>query len=238
MEEYLSISEVVDRLKPEFPDLTASNLRYWEEQGLLSPKRTQGGHRLYSEEDVERIRLIKRLQTKRYYPLAIIRHLLNKKAKGRMTVLEAEAAGEEFLRPLSYDPAFTPLSREELASRTETSMTVIKKMEKIGLLHPVRENGDVRFDEDDLRLVELAKEVVGLGVPLDGLKFYYARLRALVEDELALMAKSAFANVPSEERVAVFTKARRMAAELRAHLYHKIFREVVTEYEELAKPGQ
>jgi len=59
-----------DRKMPVYPirtvvRLTGVNprtLRGWERQnGLLSPARTEGGHRLFSEEDVERIRQIKGL---------------------------------------------------------------------------------------------------------------------------------------------------------------------------------
>lgn len=43
-------------------DVHPRRLRAWERQnGLLSPARTDGGHRLFSEEDVERIRQIKAL---------------------------------------------------------------------------------------------------------------------------------------------------------------------------------
>ena len=38
-----------------------STLRYWEKaSGLISPQRTAGGHRLYSQKDVERIKWLKR----------------------------------------------------------------------------------------------------------------------------------------------------------------------------------
>lgn len=38
----------------------ATTLRYWEKTfGLITPKRTDGGHRLYSQEDVERIKWLK-----------------------------------------------------------------------------------------------------------------------------------------------------------------------------------
>lgn len=38
----------------------ATALRYWEKTyGLISPKRTEGGHRLYSQDDVERIKWLK-----------------------------------------------------------------------------------------------------------------------------------------------------------------------------------
>jgi MerR family transcriptional regulator, heat shock protein HspR len=38
-------------------------LRQYEDKGLVRPKRTPGGTRLYSEADVERLRIIQRLTT-------------------------------------------------------------------------------------------------------------------------------------------------------------------------------
>ena len=38
-------------------------LRIYENKGLVSPKRTRGNTRLYSERDLERLRLIQRLTT-------------------------------------------------------------------------------------------------------------------------------------------------------------------------------
>ena len=56
----LTIGAVCRRLQPEFPDISISKIRYLEDQGLLAPRRTQGGYRLFSEEDVERLETILR----------------------------------------------------------------------------------------------------------------------------------------------------------------------------------
>ena len=51
----LQIGEVAERV-----GLSLRTVRYYEEVGLLSPTgRTQGGFRLYSDEDVERLRVLK-----------------------------------------------------------------------------------------------------------------------------------------------------------------------------------
>ncbi|TMJ95745.1 MAG: MerR family DNA-binding transcriptional regulator [Actinobacteria bacterium] len=50
----LTIGAVCRRLKAEFPDISISKIRYLEDQGLLTPRRTQGGYRLFTEDDVER----------------------------------------------------------------------------------------------------------------------------------------------------------------------------------------
>lgn len=61
----MPIRDVVDVLQRDFPDVSHSSLRFLEREGLLSPQRTAGGHRLYSEQDVARVRQIKRWQAQR-----------------------------------------------------------------------------------------------------------------------------------------------------------------------------
>src|SRR2546421_12942044 len=72
----LTIGSVCSRLKDEFPDISISKIRYLEDQGLLSLRRTQGGYRLFSEDDVERLETILRLQRDEFLPLRVIRQEL------------------------------------------------------------------------------------------------------------------------------------------------------------------
>ena len=51
-------------------------LRIYEQKGLVRPKRTPGGTRLYSEADVERLRIIQRLTTELGLNLAGVEHVL------------------------------------------------------------------------------------------------------------------------------------------------------------------
>ncbi|MCS7003495.1 MAG: MerR family transcriptional regulator [Dehalococcoidia bacterium] len=69
------IGEAVERLRLEFPDVSISSLRFLEREGLLGPRRTAGGHRLFNEDDLDRVRLIKRHQAQ-HRSLAEIRELL------------------------------------------------------------------------------------------------------------------------------------------------------------------
>jgi DNA-binding transcriptional MerR regulator len=70
---YLSIGEVLALLRPEFPDLTISKIRFLESQGLLNPERTPSGYRKFYEPDVERLRWILRQQREQYLPLKVIK---------------------------------------------------------------------------------------------------------------------------------------------------------------------
>src|SRR5437764_7853834 len=79
----LTIGAVCKQLEREFPDISISKIRYLEDQKLLSPRRTQGGYRLYTAADVDRLRTILRLQRDEFLPLRVIRQEL---ASGRESV--------------------------------------------------------------------------------------------------------------------------------------------------------
>src|ERR671938_1998452 len=72
----LTIGTVCGMLKDEFPDISISKIRYLEDRGLLAPRRTQGGYRVFSEDDVERLETILRLQRDEFLPLDVIREEL------------------------------------------------------------------------------------------------------------------------------------------------------------------
>ncbi|UTI65321.1 MerR family transcriptional regulator [Paraconexibacter antarcticus] len=56
--ETLHIGEVADRV-----GLSLRTVRYYEEQGLIQPAgRTEGGFRLYTEEQIDRLSLIKQMK--------------------------------------------------------------------------------------------------------------------------------------------------------------------------------
>ncbi|MFW8746025.1 MerR family transcriptional regulator, partial [Mesorhizobium japonicum] len=73
----LSIGQVLQRLSPEFPDLSPSKLRFLEERQLVTPSRTESGYRKFSPADLERLRLVLTMQRDYYLPLKVIRGYLD-----------------------------------------------------------------------------------------------------------------------------------------------------------------
>ena len=73
---YMSIGEVLVTLKTEFPDITISKIRFLEGEGLIGPERTPSGYRKFYDEDVDRLRMILRLQRDEYLPLKVIKERL------------------------------------------------------------------------------------------------------------------------------------------------------------------
>ena len=51
----MTIGAVCKALSQEFPDISISKIRFLEDQKLITPRRTPGGYRLYSDDDVERL---------------------------------------------------------------------------------------------------------------------------------------------------------------------------------------
>src|SRR6202011_5216867 len=72
----LTIGSVCKALVQEVPEISISKIRYLEDQKLLTPRRTQGGYRLYSQNDIQRLRTILRLQRDEFLPLRVIRQEL------------------------------------------------------------------------------------------------------------------------------------------------------------------
>ena len=98
-------------------------LRMYEAKGLVRPGRTPGGTRLYSELDLERLRLIQRLTTELGLNLAGVEHVLRLqdelgRMRARMERLERELRAEiaEVHRTyrrevVLYEPAQHPAPR-------------------------------------------------------------------------------------------------------------------------------
>ena len=86
-----TIGQVLTVLKPDFGDLSPSKLRFLEDQGLVTPERTEAGYRKYSEPQIERLRIVLTLQRDQYLPLKVIRDYLDELDAGRQPLLPNSA---------------------------------------------------------------------------------------------------------------------------------------------------
>src|SRR5918996_5234512 len=121
-EKALTIGAVVKQLEREFPDISISKIRYLEDQKLLSPRRTQGGYRLYSPADVARLRTILRLQRDEFLPLRVIRQEL---AAGRAETDVGEA-------PRAPDPRALRRTRVTVGDRGGPLYTLAEVIDETG----------------------------------------------------------------------------------------------------------
>ncbi|MDO5618477.1 transcriptional regulator FtsR [Kocuria sp.] len=86
----IGMGALLQELQPDFPDISASKVRFLEDQGLLHPARTPSGYRKFAPEDVQRLRQVLILQRERYLPLKVIRELSD---NGRLEQLLAQTSG-------------------------------------------------------------------------------------------------------------------------------------------------
>jgi DNA-binding transcriptional MerR regulator len=110
---FLSIGEVLDVLKVEFPDVTISKIRFLESQGLVDPERTASGYRKFYDADVERLRWILRQQREHFLPLKVIKDRLQQ--DGTVAPLDAPAPPRhaDEVEPAAAGPAPASASEEE-----------------------------------------------------------------------------------------------------------------------------
>jgi DNA-binding transcriptional MerR regulator len=101
----MSIGEVLGILKPEFPDITVSKIRFLEGAGLVQPDRSASGYRKFSEDDVARLRFVLRAQRDQYLPLRVIRQRLTDLEQVGGLAARGGAAGDPDAGP---DPGAAP----------------------------------------------------------------------------------------------------------------------------------
>ena len=191
----LSIGEVLDLLKAEFPDVTISKIRFLESQGLVNPERTPSGYRKFYTDDVERLRWILRQQRENFLPLKVIKGRLlsgdlsepvatetagepEPDPEDPAPVGEAEAppepeAGREPEGPLAQPgPDDARLTVHELAEASGLDGRQVADLEKFGLLTPVTAAGQTHYDGHDLAVARLAAAFAVHGITARHLRMY------------------------------------------------------------------
>jgi DNA-binding transcriptional MerR regulator len=170
----LTIGTVCGMLKDDFPDISISKIRYLEDQGLLTPRRTQGGYRLFSEEDVERLETILRLQRDEFLPLRVIRQeLASPAARDRKRRRTAGLTGEE-----------PELDLAELCERAGIDVRLARELEEFGLLSPRTQAGQKHYSELDADIALACGRLARFGISprhLSGFRTAADREAGLIE---------------------------------------------------------
>ena len=166
---YLSIGEVLSKLRGDFPDITISKIRFLESEGLIEPQRTPSGYRKFTATDLDRLRYVLLLQRDQYLPLRVIKENLEALDRG----LEPAAnGGVASPRPAlaSVDGDSSPesfvhtsdmrLSREELLKASGLTDTQLVDLESYGF---VALRGR-HYDSDALSVAKSVAEMAGFGI--------------------------------------------------------------------------
>ncbi len=172
----LTIGAVCKILQNEFDDVSISKIRYLEDQKLLTPRRTQGGYRLYSQSDVERLRTILRLQRDEFLPLRVIRQELA--AGGEIDLGSGNSGGEKrpssgaVRRAILVNTSSAYLTLDEVIEETGARSELIAELENFGIVAPEKRDGKTVYDETDREIVRAANELSRVGVGARNLRVF------------------------------------------------------------------
>lgn len=150
----LSIGQVLELLRDEFPDLAHSKLHYLESEGLITPDRTPSGYRKYSREDLERLRFVLRAQRDRFWPLKVIKqHLLEHGVDSEVTSIASRPGPSSTLQAVRLD-------RRGLAREAGVEEDFLAELEQFGFL------GDdlLFFGSTELEIVTAARDLADEGL--------------------------------------------------------------------------
>ncbi len=165
----MSIGAVLDLLRPEFPDVTISKIRFLEAEGLVTPQRSPSGYRRFTAYDCARLRFILTAQRDQYLPLKVIKGQLDSQPDGELPErvsaypvprLVPVDAGHE---PGAGAGAPTPvrLSREDLLERSGVPSPLITALCRAGI---ITSGPGGFFDEHAVTIAQCAAALGEYGV--------------------------------------------------------------------------
>jgi DNA-binding transcriptional MerR regulator len=164
----ITIGAVCKALAQEFPDISISKIRYLEDQKLVTPRRTPGGYRLYTQSDVARLRTVLRLQRDEFLPLRVIRQEL---ASGRSEAAAppATTTGREGARPRRASVSVREssgalFSLEEVLEETQADAKLVRELEEYGVIKGEVRGGARYYDETEREIVGAVAELARYGV--------------------------------------------------------------------------
>ncbi|HEY1594117.1 MAG TPA: MerR family transcriptional regulator [Thermoleophilaceae bacterium] len=191
----LTIGAVCKQLEREFPDISISKIRYLEDQKLLSPRRTQGGYRLYTPADVGRLRTILRLQRDEFLPLRVIRQELAAGRADSDTPGKGSAPDPRTLRraTVAVRSSGASYSLADVIDDTGADAKLVRELEDFGVIKGERRDGDVWYDDTEREVVRAARELARYGVGGRNLRVFRTsadRESALLEQILSPSLRS------------------------------------------------
>ncbi len=159
----VTIGTVCKALHQEFPDISISKIRYLEDQKLLSPRRTQGGYRLYTQNDIQRLRTILRLQRDEFLPLRVIRQELASGRAEREVTPAADGRGVRRAVMTVRDPGAL-YSLEDVVEETGADSKLVRELVEFGVIRGEPRGGVRYYDETEREIIRAVSELARYGV--------------------------------------------------------------------------
>ena len=157
----VSIGEVINLLKDEFPDVSVSKIRFLESQGLIDPPRSASGYRQFFEDDIKRLRFILQQQRDHFLPLKVIKSKLTMWERGEENVMPAPSGPPP---EKLFAPATAPLALDELARASGLTRRQVGELVDHGVLRPQGEEGGETFSQEELAVAREAQRLIAYGL--------------------------------------------------------------------------
>jgi DNA-binding transcriptional MerR regulator len=165
----LTIGAVCKAVAQEFPDISISKIRYLEDQKLLTPRRTPGGYRLYTQGDVARLRTILRMQRDEFLPLRVIRQELAAGRAGENAAPMPGRAARDSPRTWRAsvsvrESAGALYSVDDVLEETKADAKLVRELEEYGVVKGEMRGGVRYFDETEREIIGAVAELARYGV--------------------------------------------------------------------------
>ena len=211
---YLSIGEVLTKLRGDFADITISKIRFLESEGLIEPQRTPSGYRKFTTTDLERLRYVLLAQRDQYLTLKVIKENLDALDRGLQPASQGGVASPRpTLGLATIDGEFAPaafaeqsemrLSRDELLKASGLDDSQLVELESFGLI-AIRGR---HYDSDSLSVGKAVAEMAGFGIEPRHLRSF----KSAADREIGLI----------EQVITPFTRQKSSEAKARAEEVQK-----------------
>lgn len=169
----MSIGAVLEALRPDFPDVTISKIRFLEAEGLVTPQRAASGYRRFTAYDCARLRFILTAQRDHYLPLKVIKAQLDALPDGelplsgspygvpRLVSVVGNGAVDADSDPSAMAPTAVRLSREDLLERSGVDNELLTALLKAGV---ITTGPGGFFDEHAVVILQCARALSEYGV--------------------------------------------------------------------------
>jgi DNA-binding transcriptional MerR regulator len=161
-----TIGEVVSSLREEFPSLSVSKVRYLERRRLIELERTDGGYRLFTQQDIDLLRTILTLQENEYLPLEVIKQridsgiILQSTPSNENGISSSENRVDNvgaFWKVESY-------SKEGLCESLEADPRFIEELISVGVIGRSEGGTQVSLDSRDVEIARMAIQMSRYGI--------------------------------------------------------------------------
>lgn len=225
---YLSIGEVLTKLRGDFPDITISKIRFLESEGLIEPQRTPSGYRKFTSNDLDRLRYVLLAQRDQYLPLKVIKDNLDALDRGLVPTPQGTAVPRPTLGLATIDGEIAPstfgeqsemrLSRDELINASGLADAQLVELESFGLI-TLRGR---HYDGDALSVAKAVSEMASFGIEARHLRSF----KTAADREIGLIEQviTPFTRQKSTEAKARAEEVQREIAALSVRLHASLVR--------------